>query len=149
MVDMHLRFQGQVAQERSLPCLPRAGDLIDAHAALWRVAAVVFAATVDVYVVQVADGPAADMRQEWAAWAETPAGPEPAAQRGCSDAKRLRQRPAVAILVPWSPSPRTPQDTTTCPRPTLEHLDGQRPATWAVLRGVTTRGVTTKGVDDR
>jgi hypothetical protein len=51
MISVSLHLRGKTPQEREVPAIPRAGDLLDADG-LWRVAAVVFGAGIDVYAVK-------------------------------------------------------------------------------------------------
>jgi hypothetical protein len=83
MIDVQVHFGGQGSESRALPALPRRGDYLEHEGKLFAVSVVVFDETVNAYAVQVGDTLASELRQQWAAWEESPRGPEPtAAQQG-------------------------------------------------------------------
>jgi hypothetical protein len=68
MIDVQLHFRGKPAEPRPFHAIPRVADLVDADG-LWRVAAVVLGATVDVFCVKAADSVGAEL----AGWGDAPA----------------------------------------------------------------------------
>ena len=77
MIDVQLHFRGQGSESRRLPALPRRGDYLDHDGKLFTVSVVVFDEPVNVYTVQASETLADELRQQWAAWGESPADPEP------------------------------------------------------------------------
>jgi hypothetical protein len=77
VVDLALHFRGQGSESRHLPALPRPGDYLDHDGRLFFVSAVAFDQTVNVYLVQVGDTLASELREQWARWGESLAKPEP------------------------------------------------------------------------
>ncbi len=78
MTNTIIHFRGKGEEHRVFPALPRRGDFLDDDGKLWRVAVVVFGATVDVYAVRLADALADDTRREWQGWGDVAAPVEPA-----------------------------------------------------------------------
>ena len=78
MTDAVIHFRGKGDEQRDFPALPRCNDLLDDGGQLWRVAVVVFGATVDVYVTRLGDVLAAETRGEWERWAEVADSADPA-----------------------------------------------------------------------
>lgn len=68
-----IHYRGKGDEQRAFPALPCSGDYIDAGGQLWRVALVVFGATVDVYAVRLADILADETRREWQGWGDVAA----------------------------------------------------------------------------
>ncbi len=77
MADVTIHFREPPAEQRTVPGIPRVGELID-DGRLWRVAAVVYGEAIHVYAVRVSDDLAGELRAEWAAWGEAPALPQTA-----------------------------------------------------------------------
>ncbi len=77
MVDVQVYFHGQAGQTQRLPSVPRPGDYLDHDGKLFAVSAVVYAPAVQVYVVQVSDTLAVELRERWATWGEPDANPSP------------------------------------------------------------------------
>jgi hypothetical protein len=73
MIATTIHFRGGGSEQQTLPSVPHCGDYLDNGGQLWRVAGVVFGATVDVYVVRLTDALADETRQEWQGWGDVAA----------------------------------------------------------------------------
>jgi hypothetical protein len=68
MIDVQVHLQGVGVEPRKFGAVPEIGSMIDAQGQLWRIAYLIYGATVDVFAVRLADSLAADMRAQWAGW---------------------------------------------------------------------------------